>query len=331
MDARIQILIPSYNAIDKIDATLESIRKQNYEKENIYITVVDFGSTDGTYEKLISYDSYHMGVYQNNKTKNQRQMISEIAEIIKFVRPGGCYSFHMVVYPGEILYPNCLLKCAKAMIEHQSKRPVMLIGETDIIKTDGSIYRQKPLFSEDRIIDGSKECRQYIERGYKHQIFGMKYSFMDGYYRSYGESNEARWWNKCAREGNERFVIYIKEPLAAVNEIVYEDELEEILLRWESIIVQIRIYISKFGKVFDEEFEALGKKNLAQYALWRSFLLYQMDKKKEAEDCMLIAAVIDSSVLSTEVYGKLERCILEADKECIEYLKQYFDEDSQSN
>jgi len=326
MDARIQILIPSYNDIDKIDVTLESIKKQNYDKENIFITVVDFGSTDGTYEKLISYDTYHMGVYQNNKTKNRRQMISEIAEIMKFVHPGGYYSYQMVVYPGEILYPDCLLKCAEAMIEHQSKRPVMLICETDIIKKDGSIYRQKPLFSEDRIIDGSKECRKYIERGYNHQIFGMKYNFTAGYYRAYGETNESRWWNKCARVGNEQMVIYLNEPLAAVNEIVYEDELEEILLRWESIIVQIRIYVSKFGKNFDDEFEMVGKKNLAQYALWRGFLLYQSGKKKEAEDCMLISAVIDSSVLTTEVYGKLERCISEDNKECTEYLKTYFEE-----
>ena len=55
---KVQILIPLYNAVELIDDTMQSIWNQNFDSNNIYIVAMDFGSTDGTYEKLLSYDSF---------------------------------------------------------------------------------------------------------------------------------------------------------------------------------------------------------------------------------------------------------------------------------
>ena len=51
----VTILIPVYNAKDSIKETLESIKRQKY-CGNIYINVIDDGSTDGTLELLKSMD-----------------------------------------------------------------------------------------------------------------------------------------------------------------------------------------------------------------------------------------------------------------------------------
>ena len=52
----IVVLVVTHNNVDEIDKTWESIQAQNYPKENIWTCFVDFDSTDGTYEKILSYD-----------------------------------------------------------------------------------------------------------------------------------------------------------------------------------------------------------------------------------------------------------------------------------
>ena len=51
----VTILIPVYNTENSIKDTLESIKKQKY-CGNIYINIIDDGSTDGTLELLKSMD-----------------------------------------------------------------------------------------------------------------------------------------------------------------------------------------------------------------------------------------------------------------------------------
>ena len=51
----VTILIPAYNAKKSIQETIESIKKQKY-CGNIYINIIDDGSTDGTLELLKSMD-----------------------------------------------------------------------------------------------------------------------------------------------------------------------------------------------------------------------------------------------------------------------------------
>lgn len=59
---KIQIVIPTYNCVDCIDRTMKSIADQDYDGKKLYIVVVDFGSSDGTYEKLLTYSMTNLGV-----------------------------------------------------------------------------------------------------------------------------------------------------------------------------------------------------------------------------------------------------------------------------
>lgn len=324
-EARIQILIPTYNHVSDLDATMESIWNQNYNPANIYVTIVDFGSEDGTYEKAMSYPKERLGVYVRPFQKNWRQRLADAARLLGFVHPGGLYCYTVVLYPGDLMYPDCLKILTESYIENFHLNLSMALCESDIFTEDGNIQKQEPLFSKDRIIDGSKELSAYIKSGYKHQIFQMTPGLSGGRYKANYENNEGRCWNKLARRNNERMAVYIKEPLVCTKRISYEDELQEILYRWEASISIVRFYSNKYGCAYDDEFVRLANENLAEYALWRSFCLYQKGAGgKEMEDCFLIAGVIASSVKEKEIYKKMARLVMEKDSRDEAFIEEYF-------
>lgn len=326
-EARIQILIPTFNNVKDLDRTMESIKKQSYDSKNIYVSIVDFGSEDGTYEKAMSYDREHLGVYPRPFQRNWRQRIIDAARIAEYVHPGGMYCFSVLLYPGDILYPNCIQVLSDKYIENYGLNPAMVFCESDILTEEGEILHQKPLFSEDCVIDGNSKASEYVRRGCRHQIFQMVPDFAKGRRRENYEKNEGRCWNKLIWRNNERTAVYVREPLVCTRRIAYEDEMQEILYRWEAHMYINRRYINKYGHSFDENFLQLANDNLAEYALWRSFCMYQNKEAREAvEDCFFISKVIARSIEEKEIYQKMKKLIVEKDAAVIESIHKYYEE-----
>ncbi len=324
-EVKIQVLIPTYNNVLEISNTLNSIREQTFDKESIYVTVVDFGSTDGTLDVLFSYDYYHLGIYQKDEQKNARLRVAEASQLLEHINCGGKYNLYVLLYPGDIMYPECLHKCVAAFINQYNLNPVSVICESDIIQMDGTTIKQKSLYKEDRVIDGSTAFNDYVMREYKHQIFEVVISFNHGRYKANGEINEKRFWNKAARNGLGKNIIYLKESLICTRQIFYEDEFEEVLHRWESLISLPRVYTNKFGNIFNDEYEKLAGYNLAEYALWRSWILYKdKERRKEMEDCFLIASVICLHIECSEIYQLLKNLIFNNDISVIDKINNYF-------
>lgn len=324
-EARIQILIPTFNQAAELEETIKSIKSQEYNQENIYITVVDFGSTDETYEKLSQYDQWNFGTYRL-VIENENQRIAEAAKILQYVWPGGSYCFAVIVYPGERLYPHCLKTLVTKYLQNPCKNIEMVVCESDVLMENGEVIHQKPLFEKDRIINGREEMNEYIKRGYMHQIFHMGGNFAATRYKASSEQNERRLWNKLAREAQDHNVLYIKDTLACTKAVVYSDEFKEILYRWEAIISIVRFYTSKFGHGFNDDFEKFAYRNLAEYALWRSFLLYQRGvRTKEMEDCFLISSVIDEEIIYKESYQHMHALIIKGEGQELNWIKQYYE------
>lgn len=322
---RVQILIPTLNNVMELDKTVQSIWNQDFEQEDIYTTIVDFGSTDGTYEKALAYPKKNLGIYRKIGQLNKRQMVAEAGRILEFVYPGGEYCFSILLYPGDIMYPECIKKCVEAFVKNYALNPITLICETDIWNEDGTIRKQSVLFEADKIIDGCNEIIEYVKRGYQHYIFAMNLEFAKERYKANSEINEQRFWNKLARIGNERNVIYLKDTLTCVKEITYEDELEEILYRWEAIISIERFYQSKFGNLFDEKFSNEAVKNISKYALWRSWLLYKKgEEKKKIENCFMISSVIYPSIQKENLYQTIKSVLIDGKKEKCKEIELIF-------
>lgn len=183
------------------------------------------------------------------------------------------------------------------------------------------------MFDENVEIDGDNNITEFVRRGYQHQIQCMVIYLSSRFHRLLCEQNEQLWWNKLYSKNLNGLAIYVKNTLACQKRVIYENEAEEILLRWESIICNSRVYLDRYGKKFDDNFEAIAKNNLARYALWKSYLLakkFPETRQKETEDCFLLSAVISPQIIEENVYKNMERYIIGRDKSVVDYLNNYF-------
>lgn len=324
LQARIQIIIPTYNDAELIDNTMHSIRNQNYDKDNIYIVVADFGSTDGTYEKLLLYDSFHLGIYKLNMDITPYRMISEAAKIAEHTFPGGEYSYRMVLKPGDIIYPDYLQKMIQAMYQYREYNINVVMCEVDVRTENGTIEHKPSLYETERVIDGKEEYMEYVSKGYQHNILCLGRGFAIGNHRNYGEINERIWWNKSRIINFERNSIYIPERLGCIRERYYDDELKEILLRWESMILFRRSYEAKFKQKLREGESETPQKNLSYYTIWRSFLMIEKGNRLQAESCFLMASVIFPDIKLTQIYSWMEKLVLLHDDSCYANIKEFF-------
>lgn len=328
--ARIQILIPTFNNVNELDLTMESVENQNYDPEDIYVTIVDFGSEDGTYEKILNYDRKHLGFYTRPFQKNQRQRLADAGRILEKVRPfesmgtGATYRFCVVLYPGDVMYPDCLKVLANNYIDNFGLNLNVIICESDIFETDGTVRKQKPLFDKNCIIDGRTQVEEYLNRGYMHQIFQALPRLDVKRFRGAYKGNEGRSWNKLFNRGINYMALYIHEPLVCTRRVEYEDELEEIVLRWEMYITLSILRERDYGDDFDKTMK-ISYENMAEYALWRSFCMYQKEKNwKDIEDCFLIASVIAPDIKKKEIYQNMEKLIVQKDRGIEDAVEQYF-------
>ncbi|MDE7061852.1 MAG: glycosyltransferase family 2 protein [Lachnospiraceae bacterium] len=302
MSKNIQIIIPACNERDMLERTLRSIREQTYDKDRIHTVVVDFGSTDGTCEWLLSHEGYHVGVYKKAEQVQRGSMIAEIAMLSPYLWPEGYGGFYTVLYPGEVLYSNALEICMREYEEHCEENPVIVLCEADIEERDGSVHRQENMFAQSRMLMAGFDTWEYTCRGYHHQIITLSPFLFAKERRDGAEMNEQRWWNKCSMLCGQHNTLYISARIGRVKRIQYEDEVEELLLRWESVIAQIR------GRKLDETFKDQSMDNLARYALWRSFELYEKrGSDRAAEDCFLLSSLISPDIVEQEQYQNIQK------------------------
>lgn len=321
---RINILIPVYNSGRDLDLTVDSIRQQkNFSQAKIYITIVDFGSTDGTYEKALTY-GYHTGVYRPTDLRRGKSMAAIATKFWSEMHPGDLYTFDVLITPGDIIYPDFLYQCTRLMLEYSRDNPVVLVCETDIRLASGEIRKQFPLFKKTGIVDGKAAIEEYFNRGALHNIFCFGGAIQSKRHRNNRNMNERIWWSKLFTMALDRNVLYTGECLACIKERFYQDELEEILLRWENVILSTRQYKNLSDESINGNIECLAAQNLSCYSIWRSYLLYGKGMKKEAEDCLIISEIINPDVIGTEVNNKMWRYLKNGALEDQNWLKQFF-------
>jgi hypothetical protein len=321
------VLIVTHNDVNQIDKTMGSLYKQTVPRETLYINIVDYASTDGTYEKLLGYDPYHLGVYRVTENISPGRRLADAQRFFRFGAFGTSRSF--TLRPGDTVVPDFVEYCSNMLAVNWKLFPSQIIGEADIQKDDGIIAKQQPLFKKPFLLNGQANAYEYLTRGYKHKVMHFGTTGQSGRRYSIEVFNDRHGWNRLYYESKDRKVIYTNKTLASLRD--EEDfSFKSILWLYACLISDFRYYEIYFEQRLKSDMVDLSYKNLAHDALWKSYNNLLLENKKEAENCLLLSGVIYPAVISTPLYLSIKRIIDSEgidDKEEIMNIGNMFDEE----
>lgn len=312
---KIQVLIPTCNSVKEIDRTMKSIHSQTCGMDNIYITIVDFASSDDTYEQLLKYDPYHLGVYQYPREVNKEYQIGITAKFSNFISL-GCKTYYMGLFPGTVIYPN-FMKCAMdRMGDNESGDMKTIIFETDIRKSNGTVIHQIPLYNKSFILDESHKL-EYIKRKFWHQVIWVSANpFSVSRHFTNHVTNNLNDWHRQILRNYSQTVLYIPEHMGCVYENIFHNDFEMLVKDFGALCGLIRTFEKDIGIGVDSgEFETL-KINLAYLSLWKAGEAIISEDWKEAEDCFLFSEIFSEDICETELYKAISDSIVSREKQC---------------
>lgn len=320
----VTFIIPTWNNEDVLEETVQSVYKQNYDPQKLYLMFVDFGSTDGTMDIIESFPQKNVGIFTLAGQPRGRTVSARAARMFNFqigARRG------LLLYPGDSLHPECLSTLERHfdLAAQANLFIVQIIAEVEIEEDDGNVYSPPPLFTSATFLRReSNDSSHYVNKGYRRQIlrYGPLYVGIDkvGTYDSY-----VRHWHQLGYSGMLNNTLYLPDKLGRQRRLDPPDELDDLLFRFETALTCFRMSReSPTTHVAGPDFEVAFRENLGKYALWRAMLSGQGGASKAAEDCFLMAAVIDPEIKKSEGWRRMERWLTSAGEQDAAWLENWF-------
>jgi len=321
----ISVTIPTFNNVNEVDATVQSILNQDYDKNKINILFADFGSTDGTVEKVLKYRREWIGIFT---LSDKRMGRTKIADTTGMWSLQGASGRPFLIWPGDVVYPNCFKTCASwfSRAEFQRLNISFIVGEADIMGADGIVVKQTPLFSKPCRLRGyTEDSFEYVRKGYKHTVFPFGLPYSAGKDKPSTLVNLDNCWSRFAYRGFSTNVLYINDVLGCVKIKDPQDETDELLFAFEQVLTILRMCGELPDSfVTNDLFESACRAQLAKYTLWRMFLLHGRQKHKEAEDCFILARIINPAVEQEACWQHAMNLIEHKDTAANLWLSEYF-------
>lgn len=304
----IRVLVPTWNNVDEIDATVQSVLAQDTNPEKIHLTFVDFGSTDGTLEKLYALPPQRTGIFSVSGAARGRTMAAQAVRMMDLQCVPGRL---LLLWPGDILYPDYVTSAEQWLntIWKQQLDITSLVQEVDIQKENGSVEQQTPLFSSPCTLRAfSSDSIEYLRHGYRHQVMLYNVPISRAADKIGTYANHLVHWNQLSHAGLYNSFAYIPRPVACVREFTPPDELDDLLFRFEVGLTSFRMgRENPASHVLGDHYEQSFRQHLAKYALWRAWLLQAKGQTKIAEDCFILARVIEPRMAENEGWLCMER------------------------
>lgn len=287
---KVRIYIPTENCIDKIDLTMDSIRKLDYPKKDIEVMIIDFNSTDGTYEKLLEYQDAQVGIYRLNKKLNIRNQY-ECYEQITLNHGYDNNCVHMGIKPGDVLYPDSIKYINDIFSQVDNPLIKGIICEVDRALPSSNSCSQVPLFKKPFILS-AKENKEYLVRGFNHKVLSLN---REGFINSGDFSrffyNDWNNWNYKFFRYYQNQCLYLPNPVALVQEEAWEDEFEICLLFHACLLGSFRTFEGREYSI-KEEIQNKAFVNAAYHSIWRSFCALDKNKQREAKQSLWYSTIL---------------------------------------
>lgn len=303
----VRIVIPTWNNEKDIDSTVHSIIAQDYDPQKIFISFVDLGSTDNTIEKLYSYPPKNIGIFTATGRPKSR---TTLADAVRMLGLQSCQGKILPLWPGDILYSHCLRISEKWLqyLFHQRLGITTLVSDIDIKLPDGTVQKQPPLYSKACMLRSfSSDSDEYTIHGFNHQIMTYNLNFTEesdkiGIYQNYIPH-----WNQMLYYGLMNNIAYTHEVVGCYKQFIPLDALDDLLFRYEYIISIVRGHQENPDLfVLTPKAESNYRFNLAEYAIRSAYSAYKQGHKKTAEDCFLMARIIDKRMKSNIAWQQCE-------------------------
>lgn len=156
MTPAVSVVVPTYNSVDFIDATMRSILTQTFT--DFEVVVSDHSSTDGTWEALQHY------------TADPRVRLSRLAHgggapaNWNAVTDLASGEFLKLVHGDDVLYPDCLALQVAALRAHPSA--VLASSTRDIIDAKGApVLRDRGMRRLRGEVSGTEAIRRAVLAG----------------------------------------------------------------------------------------------------------------------------------------------------------------------
>lgn len=319
----IVVLVITHNNVDEIDKTWESIQAQNYPKENIWTCFVDFDSTDGTYEKILSYDRYHTAVFQIPDAYDERVRESYAVSLVNTQPIPGALQHLVSLRPGDVLYESCFSVCADTLGRYRGRGYTRMVCEADIMDQAGAVASQASITEREILLDPLENSDLLLEEFHCHYVGYLGGAISTNHNGYYG--NERCFWNKTPYgiSLGMKF-IYSPKTLLCLKERNYRDEVAELLSRWERVTALQRSIREQAGTSLTINMDRVNR-NLANYSMWRLGKRYPELTQKEREDLLYLAEIINPAVEELEIYKELSEKVRQRSDIRYEDYRTYFD------
>lgn len=304
----VYIIIPTYNCVDKLEETINSIYSQTYDLNAIRVLFMDNGSTDGTYEVELRYITQRPNMFSIVRLDSPTTIGRLLKRAVQSLRFSDIH-YSTLLYPGDVLYPNYIYHSVRTM--NLSLNASIMIAETDI-KNEGHVESQTPVFTHDCIFHNTFHKDIYFNTGIGHKVqILFRGIFLTNTVKLpyYGQMAEFHEWFTLImlsqlKSGN---FIYSTEKGGCLLENEERDPIDKLIKR--AFYVKRYFYATETGVFSTADAGGISRKHVGngykclaimalQYAL-------QMIKKKEmglAEDCLIYAEMMYLDIVDDAIY-----------------------------
>ena len=184
-----------------------------------------------------------------------------------------------------------------------------MVTDVDTRLYDGSVQKSTPLYTRPCLFRAyTDDSIAFVERGGQQRMLSFGVSPLPQCDKGATLFNQRSWWSSLSAYAMVGTIAYLPEALCIRNaEGKLDDPLDDILFRLDNVITLDRmVQDNPEVYVLGRQYDACARRQLALYSLWRASQAAEQKAMRDAEDCFLMARVIDNTVTEEPIWEEMQ-------------------------